>query len=236
MAQTPGTELVTRQSISTIGSKLKKGSRVAAGVALSAGLAATFAFPAYATTTVEGEPDLVPAQQLTTIDVDSALAIELPQATSADEIAAEQRRLAEVEAAKVAEEKAAKDAAGGSKSGSMNMADVIAGSGGGLVGGAYAQLGWSQDCTDLVQNAMAAAGMTKSRLDGGYDMGITDFRIGTQITDGGYAPGDILIWPGQHVALYVGNGQAVHGGWGGNQTVVATAWSPSSSPEVWRIG
>ena len=34
-------------------------------------------------------------------------------------------------------------------------------------------------------------------------------------------PGDIIVYSG-HVAIYIGNGQAVHGGWLGNQTVIST--------------
>ncbi|MBC9928644.1 MULTISPECIES: NlpC/P60 family protein [unclassified Leucobacter] len=234
MAQTPGTELVTRQSISTIGSKLKKGTRVAAGVALSAGLAATFAMPAYATQTVEGAPDLVPAQQLTTVDVDTAVAIELPQATTADEIAAEQRKVAEAEAAKAAEEKAAKAAEAVANGGGAGGADLPSGSGAsGLLGAAYAQLGANQDCTVLLERALRAIGF------GAGDLGtaVGEYtRYGSVVTSGGYAPGDILIWPGQHVAIYAGNGMAVHSGYSGNQTVVAGAWSPNASPVVVRIG
>lgn len=232
MAQTLGTDLVARQSISTIGSKLKKGTRVLTGVALSAGLAATFAMPAYATSSVEGEPDMVPAQQLTTVNVDSTLAIELPQATTADEIATEQRVQAEAEAAKVAEEKAAKAASG--VAASNGGADIPAGVGaGGLLNAAYAQLGANQDCTVLLERALRAIGFGAGDL--GTSVGEYT-QYGSVVTDGGYAPGDILIWPGQHVAIYAGNGQAVHSGYSGNQTVVAGAWSPNASPVVVRIG
>ena len=34
-------------------------------------------------------------------------------------------------------------------------------------------------------------------------------------------PSDIIIYSG-HVAIYAGNGQAVHGGWNGYQTVLAS--------------
>lgn len=189
--------------------------------------------PAYATPTVEGVPDLVPAQQLTTINVETALAIELPQATTADEIAAEQRQQAEAEAAKVAEEKAAK-AAEAVTSGGAGGADLPSGSGAsGLLGAAYAQLGANQDCTVLLERALRAIGF------GAGDLGtaVGEYsQYGTVVTSGGYAPGDILIWPGQHVAIYAGNGMAVHSGYSGNQTVVAGAWSPNASPVVVRIG
>ncbi len=56
---------------------------------------------------------------------------------------------------------------------------------------------------------------------------------GHVVTDGSLQPGDILIyantggWNGgahyDHVALYVGNGQAVHGGWNGYSVALASA-------------
>ena len=56
---------------------------------------------------------------------------------------------------------------------------------------------------------------------------------GYVVTDGSLQPGDILIyantggWNGgahyDHVALYVGNGQAVHGGWNGYSVALASA-------------
>ncbi len=86
-----------------------------------------------------------------------------------------------------------------------------------IVAGAMAQLGISGlDCTDMVQNALAAAGLTTSRFDGGYDMGVESFyQFGTVIPASQAQPGDIMISPGNHVAIYIGNGQAVHGGWNG---------------------
>ena len=86
-----------------------------------------------------------------------------------------------------------------------------------IVAGAMAQLGISGiDCTDMVQNALAAAGLTTSRFDGGYDMGVESFyQFGTVIPASEAQPGDIMISPGNHVAIYIGNGQAVHGGWNG---------------------
>lgn len=87
-----------------------------------------------------------------------------------------------------------------------------------IVDAALAQLGISgMDCTDMVQNSLAAAGLTTSRANGGYDMGVSDFyQFGTVIPASEAQPGDIMIAPGQHVAIYIGNGQAVHGGWNGD--------------------
>lgn len=90
---------------------------------------------------------------------------------------------------------------------------------------ALAQVGTSGlDCTDMVQNALAAVGLVQSRFDGGPDLGVPSFyRFGTVISMDEAQPGDILIQEGvPHVAIYAGNGQAVHGGWNGeaDDTVV----------------
>jgi cell wall-associated NlpC family hydrolase len=84
---------------------------------------------------------------------------------------------------------------------------------------AYAQsmLGsYGMDCTDYVQNALAAAGLTTPRLNGGPDIGVSSFtQFGTQIDPSQAQPGDIMIKYGYHVSIYAGNGQAYHGGWNG---------------------
>lgn len=78
---------------------------------------------------------------------------------------------------------------------------------------ALAQVGVYQDCTMLVTNALAAIGINFHGAPAAY------LSLG-QLTDTP-VPGDICVYQG-HVALYIGNGQAVHGGWLGNQTVVST--------------
>lgn len=97
------------------------------------------------------------------------------------------------------------------------------------VASAYAQLGVAQDCTDLVQNALAAAGLTERRDKGGFDRGpgIEQWdQFGTRVSLDNLAPGDILIYGHSHVALYVGNGQAIHGGFNGMNTVLFSATVP----------
>lgn len=78
---------------------------------------------------------------------------------------------------------------------------------------ALAQVGVYQDCTMLVTNALAAVGINFHGSPTAY------LSLG-QLTNNP-VPGDICVYQG-HVALYIGNGQAVHGGWLGNQTVVST--------------
>lgn len=78
---------------------------------------------------------------------------------------------------------------------------------------AIAQVGVYQDCTMLVTNALKAVGIDFHGWPAEYA------QLGS-FTDNP-VPGDIIIYSG-HVALYIGNGQAVHGGWLGNQTVIST--------------
>jgi cell wall-associated NlpC family hydrolase len=218
LAQTPGTVMVTRQSISTIGSKLKKGTRVVAGVALSGGLAATFAFPAYATEIPQEGYQPANIQQLTVTNADSALTVELPQATTSQEIADEQRKqqaAATAETARVSQEKTAAQAAT-----NRQIADVPVGAGAaGLVAAARAQIGQNQDCTALVERALRAIGYNVG------DLGPMQFAAyGTPVAASAVQYGDIMM-RGGHVGIYTGDGvnhRAVHGGFGGNQTVETT--------------
>lgn len=78
---------------------------------------------------------------------------------------------------------------------------------------ALAQLGVFQDCTMLVTNSLKAVGINFHGAPEQY------LSLGT-ITNNP-VPGDIIVYSG-HVAVYIGDGKAVHGGWLGNQTVVST--------------
>ena len=78
---------------------------------------------------------------------------------------------------------------------------------------ALAQVGVNQDCTMLVTNSLAAVGINF------HGAPIEYLNLGTLTNNP--VPGDICVYQG-HVALYIGNGQAVHGGWLGHQTVVST--------------
>lgn len=75
------------------------------------------------------------------------------------------------------------------------------------------QIGTEQDCTMLVTNSLAAVGVD---FHGGPEEYLS---LGTK-TDHP-VPGDICVYQG-HVAVYIGNGQAVHGGWNGYTTIQST--------------
>ena len=76
---------------------------------------------------------------------------------------------------------------------------------------ALAQIGVYQDCTMLVTNSLAAVGINFHGAPAAY------LSLGPLTNNP--VPGDICVYQG-HVALYIGNGQAVHGGWFGNQTTI----------------
>lgn len=82
-----------------------------------------------------------------------------------------------------------------------------------IANAALAQLGNYQDCTMLVTNSLKAVGINFHGSPAAY------LSLGEVTNDP--VPGDIIVYSG-HVAIYIGNGQAVHGGWLGNQTVVST--------------
>lgn len=217
--------------------KAKRVAQMAGAAVLSFGLVGTFSIPAYAAAPeVQGMPDgFAAVQTLETVDAEAALlALDAPEGAVDSEILEEERLAAEAE--KAAEEAAAAAAAANAKQNSeFSGKDVPAGEGAqGIVDAALAQLGDIQDCTALVERALRAIGIPAGDL--GTQVGEYTGLGGTLITSGDYAPGDVLIWSGVHVAVYLGNGQAVHGGFNGNQTVVASAFLNGSPSGVVRFG
>ncbi|MGX7112194.1 LysM peptidoglycan-binding domain-containing protein [Gemella cuniculi] len=98
---------------------------------------------------------------------------------------------------------------------------------------ALAQLGRYQDCTMLVTNALKAVGINFHDWPAGY------MSLGTVIPASQAQPGDLIYYANggmglAHIAVYAGNGQAIHGGWNGNQTVVNTAYL-GSGPVFIRV-
>ncbi len=68
-------------------------------------------------------------------------------------------------------------------------------------------------------------------------------KIGTQIPISEAQPGDFIFWENgglgyTHIAFYLGNNQAVHGGWGDKREVVIAGIyvdKRSSTPTAWRV-
>ncbi|WP_289113806.1 NlpC/P60 family protein [uncultured Dubosiella sp.] len=89
---------------------------------------------------------------------------------------------------------------------------VDTGKGQAIANAALAQVGMTQDCTMLATNALAAVGIN-------FHGWPEDYAALGSWTSSPVA-GDLIIYSG-HIAVYIGNGQAVHGGWLGSQTVVA---------------
>lgn len=229
---TPGAAVVTQKAVplnnqTTRTHSIKRSVRMVGAGLISAALVGVFALPAYASTGgsigTAAEAETAFAQALTTSSLpEIAVPAQLPTA--------EEQPLpvvVEVEA----------EAAG------PNYSSLPAGAGApGIVNGALAQLGWGQDCTDLVQNSLAAIGLVESNNHGnGPDLGVGSFASFGAVYSfdaGALAPGDLLIWPGApHAAVYVGGGQAVHGGWNGGSTVLTGIQNHGAYPDyVVRVG
>lgn len=102
---------------------------------------------------------------------------------------------------------------------------------GSIASSALGQVGIYQDCTALATNALAARGIYFHGWPADY------MSLGS-VTSSPQA-GDLIYYANggtgsAHIAVYVGNGQAVHGGWLGNQTVVSSAYV-GSGPVFIRV-
>ncbi|MFJ6312493.1 NlpC/P60 family protein [Pseudarthrobacter oxydans] len=107
------------------------------------------------------------------------------------------------------------------------------GKGAAILSAAYAQLGVTQDCTLLVTNSLAAVGINFHDWPAGY------LSLGRTVSAAEAQPGDLIYYADggagmAHIAVYAGNGQAVHGGYNGNQTVVFSA-NVGSGPVFIRV-
>ncbi|MCO4252978.1 NlpC/P60 family protein [Pseudarthrobacter raffinosi] len=110
---------------------------------------------------------------------------------------------------------------------------AASGKGQAILSAAYAQLGVMQDCTMLVTNSLAAVGINFRDWPAGY------LSLGQTVSAAEAQPGDLLYYADggagvAHIAVYAGNGQAVHGGYNGNQTVVFSA-NVGSGPVYIRV-
>lgn len=88
-----------------------------------------------------------------------------------------------------------------------------------IAAAALAQVGQNQDCTMLATRALQAVGINFHGWPEEYA------RLGSWT--GSPVPGDLVIYSG-HIAVYIGNGQAVHGGWYGYTTQVFSVNVPNA--------
>lgn len=103
-----------------------------------------------------------------------------------------------------------------------------------IAAAAQGQLGVMQDCTRLVSNSLAAAGINFHGWPAGY------LSLGRTVGAGEAIPGDLIYYADggmgmAHIAVYIGGGQAVHGGFNGNTTVIAPAELGSGGVYI-RVG
>lgn len=103
-----------------------------------------------------------------------------------------------------------------------------------IAAAAKAQLGVIQDCTRLASNSLAAAGINFHGWPAGY------LSLGRTVSAAEAIPGDLIYYAdggmgAAHIAVYIGGGQAVHGGFNGNQTVIAPAELGSGGVYI-RVG
>lgn len=111
---------------------------------------------------------------------------------------------------------------------------ATSGMGASIAAAAYAQIGVSQDCTMLATNALAAVGIHFHGWPAGY------LSLGRTVSAAEAQPGDLAYYQNggmgmAHIAVYVGNGMAVHGGWNGGTTALYSV-NVGSGPVFIRVG
>jgi cell wall-associated NlpC family hydrolase len=110
---------------------------------------------------------------------------------------------------------------------------ATSGMGASIAAAAYAQIGVSQDCTMLATNALAAVGIHYHGWPAGY------LSLGRTVSAAEAQPGDLAYYQNggmgmAHIAVYVGNGMAVHGGWNGGTTALYSV-NVGSGPVFIRV-
>lgn len=102
-----------------------------------------------------------------------------------------------------------------------------------IAAAAISQIGQWQDCTRLATRSLAAVGINYHGWPAGY------LALGPRVSAAAAQPGDLIYYANggtgvAHIAVYIGGGMAVHGGWNGNQTVRYSA-NVGSGPVFIRI-
>lgn len=116
-----------------------------------------------------------------------------------------------------------------------------------IVQAALKYRGSSMACDQLVTMALVDTGVitgTPEEIfhDGAYyNIGVYQFpSLGTFISASSAQPGDLIYYDdggygSAHIAVYAGNGEAVHGGWLGNQVVLGYVDTGGSTPKYMRF-
>jgi cell wall-associated NlpC family hydrolase len=143
-------------------------------------------------------------------------------------------KVQEAPAANTAKTASTKVAATAAAAGTQAPAAVASGMGATIAAAAYAQIGVGQDCTRLATNALAAAGINYHGWPAGY------LSLGRTVSASEARAGDLAYYQNggsglAHIAVYVGNGMAVHGGWNGGTTSLQSV-NVGSGPVFIRVG
>lgn len=152
----------------------------------------------------------------------------------AAKVAAEKQAVINAEAAKVAQTTKAQQAtqygysqtaqsSGGTPANSgagKDSSTPASGRQAAILAAARAQIGVNQDCTMLVTNSLKAVGINFHDWPAGY------LKLGPVTNNP--QPGDLIYYVNggsgmAHIAVYAGNGKAIHGGFNGNSTVEFSA-------------
>ncbi|WP_284981991.1 NlpC/P60 family protein [Arthrobacter sp. efr-133-TYG-118] len=228
----------------TVGSNAGGVGRQAAVIAAASGLVLTSGIAANAAeTNVPRESTSTSALEVqsiaqASISADSSVAIKYERPAVSTEAAP-------VVAAPVATQDAtpASQAATGAATGSSTLSvtaavspatKVASGKGAAIAAAAYAQLGVAQDCTALASNSLAAVGINFHGWPADY------LSLGRTVSAAEAQPGDLVYYQNggmgmAHIAVYVGNGMAVHGGWNGGTTALYSV-NVGSGPVFIRVG
>ena len=206
------------QRESAAASTLEVQSAAPAAISAASSIAISYEKPAVSTTPapVEAPKPVVKVQEAAPA-VEAAPAAETAPAPAA-ETAAAVKTAAAVETAAPAAPKTT----------------AASGKGAAIAAAAYAQLGVSQDCTMLATNSLAAVGINYHGWPAGY------LSLGRTVSAAEARPGDLAYYRNggvgmAHIAVYVGNGMAVHGGWNGGTTALYSA-NVGSGPVFIRVG
>ena len=220
----------------------------ASGLVLSTGVAANASGSELARDVQTSTLDLTAAAPLTvphtaTVNFDRPAAagvIQAPVAAPQPEIAVQAQSGAELDAATqqtaapALESTEAAVAPAASGAAAQEAPAASSGTAAIIAAAAYAQLGVSQDCTMLATNSLAAAGISFHDWPAGY------LSLGSTVSASQAVPGDLIYYADggmgmAHIAVYIGNGQAIHGGFNGNSTIVAPAELGSGGVYI-RVG